>query len=121
MYSAQVLDYFENPRNAGSIPDADAAAQIENPACGDVLELTLKIADERIAEIRFRAKGCVAAMACGSAITELATGKTLADARRLTREELVKAVGGLPAASSHAGHLAIDTLAAALDKLPRKR
>jgi nitrogen fixation NifU-like protein len=121
MYSAQVLDYFENPRNAGSVADADASARIENPACGDLLELTLKIGDERIAEIRFRAKGCVAAMACGSAITELATGKTLTDARKLTREELVKAVGGLPAASSHAGDLAIETLAAVLDKLSGKR
>lgn len=117
MYSAQVLDHFEHPRNAGSIADAHASARIENPACGDVLELTLKIADERIAEIRFRAKGCVAAMACGSAITELATGRTVVDAKKLSREELVSAIGGLPAASSHAGYLAIETLAAALNQL----
>jgi nitrogen fixation NifU-like protein len=121
MYSAQVLDHFENPRNAGSIAKADASARIENPACGDVLELTLKIVDERIAEIRFRAMGCVAAMACGSAITELATGKTPDEARKLSREELMRAVGGLPAASSHAGHLAIDVLAAALNQLADKR
>ena len=117
MYSPQVLDHFEHPRNAGVIGDAHASAQIENPACGDVLELTLKVTDGRIAEIRFRAKGCVAAMACGSAITELANGKTVDEARKLSREEVVSAVGGLPAASSHAGHLAIDTLAAALKRL----
>ncbi|HEY1806102.1 MAG TPA: iron-sulfur cluster assembly scaffold protein [Terracidiphilus sp.] len=117
MYSSQLLDHFEHPRNAGEVADADASARIENPACGDVLELTVKIAAGRIAEIRFRAKGCVAAMACGSAVTELASGKTVGEARKLTREELVRAVGGLPVASSHASHLAIDTLTAVMGKL----
>jgi len=119
MYSPQVLEHFEHPRNAGTVADADASARIENPACGDVLELTLKVADGRIAEIRFKAKGCVAAMACGSAVTELVSGRTVAEAGKFTREELVRAVGGLPAASTHASHLAIDTLAAVLRKLPR--
>jgi len=117
MYSPQVLDHFEQPRNAGTVADADASARIENPACGDVLELTAKISEGRIAEIRFRAKGCVAAMACGSAVTELVRGKTLDEARRLSREELVSAVGGLPEASSHAGHLAMDALGAVLGKV----
>ena len=120
MYSSQVLDHFEHPRNAGVLTDADASARIENPACGDVLELSVKIADGRIAEIRFRAKGCVAAMACGSAVTELVSGKTMDEARKLNWEELVRAVGGLPAASSHASHLAIDTLAAVLGKFAEK-
>ncbi len=84
------------------------------PACGDILELTMKIADGRIAEIRFRAKGCVAAMACASALTELVRGKTIDEARKLTREELLRAVGGLPRASSHASHLAMDALQAVL-------
>lgn len=120
MYSSQVLDHFEHPRNAGTLADADASARIENPACGDVLELTAKIAERRIAEVRFRAKGCVAAMACGSAVTELVSGKTVAEARKLSRDELVRAVGGLPAASSHASHLAMDTLAAMLEELADK-
>jgi SUF system NifU family Fe-S assembly protein len=120
MYSLQVLDHFEHPRNAGTVADADASARIENPACGDVLELTVKIAEGRIAEIRFRAKGCVAAMACGSAVTELVKGRTVAEATKLSREELVRAVGELPAASSHASHLAMDTLAAVLKKLAAK-
>jgi nitrogen fixation NifU-like protein len=120
MYSSQVLDHFEHPRNAGTVVDADASARIENPACGDVLELTVKIAEGRIAEIRFRAKGCVAAMACGSAVTELVSGKSVARARKLSREELVHAVGGLPAASSHASHLAMDTLAAVLERFADK-
>jgi nitrogen fixation protein NifU and related proteins len=120
MYSVQVLDHFEHPRNAGAVADADASARIENPACGDVLELTLKVAEGRIAEIRFRAKGCVAAMACASALTELVRGKTVSAAANLGREELVRAVGGLPAASSHACHLAMDALGAVLGKIPRK-
>jgi nitrogen fixation protein NifU and related proteins len=117
MYSPQVLDHFEHPRNAGVVGDANASARIENPACGDVLELSLKVAGGRITEIRFRAQGCVAAMACGSAVTELAAGKTVDEARILSKDDVVNAVGGLPPASSHAGHLAIDTLAAALQRL----
>ena len=120
MYSAEVLDHFEHPRNAGTIADADASARIENPACGDILELTLKVDGDRIAEIRFRARGCVAAMACGSALTELARGKSINEARKLTREELLRAVGGLPRASSHASHLAMDALHAALKQLSTK-
>jgi nitrogen fixation NifU-like protein len=117
MYSPQVLDHFEHPRNAGAVTDADASARMENPACGDVLELTVKVTGGRIAEIRFRAKGCVAAMACGSALTELVSGKTVDEAKKLRREKLLRAVGGLPRASSHASHLAMDALAAALGKL----
>lgn len=120
MYSPEVLDHFEHPRNGGLLSDADASAQIENPACGDVLRLMLKVAEGRIAEIRFLAKGCVPSMACGSALTELVLGRTVAEARQLSREELVRAVGGLPAASQHASHLALDALAAALAQLDKK-
>lgn len=73
--------------------------------------------DGRIAEIRFRAKGCVPSMACGSALTELLLGRTIEEARQLRREEIVKAVGGLPKPSSHASHLAMDTLASLLQQL----
>ncbi|MGA2425490.1 MAG: iron-sulfur cluster assembly scaffold protein [Terriglobales bacterium] len=126
MYSAELLDHFQNPRNAGEIEAPDRTARLENPACGDILELSLKLEnglektkleDRRIAEIRFRAKGCVPAMACGSAITELAKGKTVEAARLISREELVQKVGGLPQASDHASHLAMDTLAALLRNL----
>ncbi len=119
MYSREVLDHFEHPRNAGVVADPDASVQIENPACGDVLKLTLKLAGKQIAEIRFQAKGCVASMACGSALTELVRGRTVAQARELRQEELVGAVGGLPAASVHASHLAMDALAAALEQLAK--
>ena len=117
MYSPQLLDHFEHPRNPGEVVNADATAQVENPACGDILKLSLKVKNGHIAEICFLAKGCVPAMACGSALTELVCGLTLEAARGLRREEIVKAVGGLPEASAHAGHLAMDALAAVLKHL----
>jgi nitrogen fixation protein NifU and related proteins len=118
MYSARLLDHFQNPRNAGEVPDADATAEIENPACGDVLRLTFRIRSGRIAEIRFKAKGCVPSMACASALTELVEGKTLGESRALKRDTLIAAVGGLPHASTHAAQLALDALHAALTQLP---
>ena len=110
VYSAQVLDHFQNPRNAGDVPDPDAAVQIENPACGDILKLSLRMTDGRIADIRFRAKGCVPSMACASLLTELVKDKTPNEARKLSRDDLVNAIGGLPEASSHATALALDAL-----------
>ncbi len=117
MYSPQLLDHFENPRNPGEVPDADAIAEIENPACGDVLRLTMKIESGRIAAIRFKAKGCVPSMACASALTELVNGRLLGETRMLTRDALIAAVGGLPQASTHAAQLALDALHAALKQL----
>lgn len=114
MYSPQLLDHFENPRNAGDLPDADAAVELENPVCGDVIRLSLKFQDGRIREIRFKAKGCVPAMACGSALTEMVLGKTTEEARNVTSEQLANAVGGLPQASRHAAQLALDALSALL-------
>jgi nitrogen fixation protein NifU and related proteins len=117
VYSAELLDHFQNPRNAGVVERPDASVRLENPACGDILELSLKLEGDRIGDIRFRAKGCVPAMACGSAITELAKGKTVEAAREISGDELLRKVGGLPEASGHAGHLAMDTLRAVLKKL----
>ena len=117
MYSPQLLDHFQNPRNAGDLSDADATVEIENPVCGDVIRLSLKFAAGRIAEIKFKAKGCVPAMACGSALTGMVVGKTAEEARRLTREDLDRAVGGLPEASSHAAQLALDALSAAIAQI----
>ena len=114
MYSAELLDHFEHPRNSGDLPDATSRACIENPACGDILVLAAKIIDGRIEEIRFRAKGCVPAMACASAVTELAKGKSINEARAIEKEDVVSAVAGVPPASGHAAQLAIDTLRALL-------
>jgi nitrogen fixation protein NifU and related proteins len=114
MYSAQVLDHFQNPRNAGDIADADAMVEIENPGCGDVLRLSLKVSAGRIIAARFKAKGCVAAMACGSVLTDLVVGKTLSEARQLRREDVISVVDSLPPASTHAAQLALDALSGAL-------
>jgi len=117
VYSHQVLYHFEHPRNAGVVNSPDALAQVENPACGDVLKLTAKLMDGRIAEIKFLAQGCVPAIACGSALTELIIGKTPMDVARVSREELVRELGSLPEASTHASHLAMDALTALLRNL----
>jgi NifU-like protein involved in Fe-S cluster formation len=117
MYSAHLLDHFQHPRNPGDVPDPDATAQIENPVCGDVLRLTLKISVSRIADARFKAQGCVPTIACGSALTELLVGKTIEEARKLRREDLVLLLGEMPEGSTHAAQLAIDALSAALGKI----
>jgi NifU-like protein involved in Fe-S cluster formation len=114
MYSPQLLDHFQHPRNARDVENPDVSVQLENPACGDVLKLTLKMSGGRIAEIGFRAKGCVAAIACGSALTELVKGKTFVEARQIRREDLIATVGGLPEGSTHACQLALDALTSAL-------
>ncbi len=117
MYSALLLDHFQNPRNPGDLAAADATAEIENPVCGDVIRLSLRASAGRITHARFKAKGCVPAMACGSALTELLIGKTCADALKLRREDVSQAVGGVPQASTHAAQLAIAVLTATLKNL----
>jgi nitrogen fixation NifU-like protein len=117
MYSALLLDHFQNPRNVGDLDGASAVAEIENPVCGDVVRLNLRITAGKIEAARFKAKGCVPVIACGSALTELIIGKSPADALRLNREDVADAVGGVPQASSHAAQLAVDVLSAALKKV----
>ena len=117
MYSSQVLDHFEHPRNVGELTDATAVVQLENPACGDILQLSVRLEDGRIAEARYRAKGCVPAIACGSLLTEMLCGRTPSEARAIRREQLVQAIGGLPEASAHASHLAMDALQALLKQV----
>jgi nitrogen fixation NifU-like protein len=118
MYSAQVLDHFEHPRNSGELPDATVTVQVENPVCGDVLELSLRIAGGTIADARFRARGCVPTVACASRLTEMLLGKTQEEAASLSRDALVTSLGGLPAASLHASHLVFDALATVLAQRP---
>jgi nitrogen fixation NifU-like protein len=117
MYSPELLDHFQNPRNVGEVAGADATAQIENPACGDILRLTVKQTSGHITEANFKAQGCVASIACGSALTEIIRGKRLEEIRNLQRNDLIVAVGGLPQASTHAAQLAWDALAAVLDRI----
>jgi nitrogen fixation protein NifU and related proteins len=121
MYSPPVLEHFAHPRNAGTLDSPDAVAEVANPACGDILRLSAKFAGDRITEVKFLAKGCVPAIACGSAMTELLIGKTIVEAASISREELVTNLGGLPEASNHASHLAIDAVARLLKKISSRR
>ena len=117
-YSEKVLEHFENPRNVGELTDADGDARLEHPVCGDIMRIMIKVADGCIAQIRFKSRGCVASIAAGSCLTEMVDGKPLAVVRSISREQLVEAMGGLPSASVHASHLAMDVLALALRQLP---
>lgn len=117
MYSSKLLDHFQNPRHAGDLDGANSVAEVENPVCGDVVRLSLRVEDGKIVEARFKAKGCVPAIACGSALTELVVGKAVAEARALRGEDVIVAVDGVPQASTHAAQLAVDVLAAALKKI----
>lgn len=101
----------------GELPDADAEARLEHPVCGDVMTLAIKVANGHIAQVRFRTRGCVASIAAGSCLTEMIQGKTLIEAAAIEREQLIEALGGLPNASMHASHLAIDVLRQVLAKL----
>ena len=117
MYSPAVLDHFKNPRNAGELPGATATVEVSNPACGDIMQLAVRVAEGRIAEARFKTRGCVTAIACGSLLTELMRGKTLDEARRITYQQVSEALGGLPPATVHGSQLACDALAAVLARL----
>jgi nitrogen fixation protein NifU and related proteins len=119
MYSPLLLDHFEHPRNAGELADADARVRVENPACGDILELAATVKGNCIREIRFLAKGCVPAMACGSLITEMAVGKTIAEAGLVRASAVVAKAGGVPEASGHAAQLAVDALHALVEAIKR--
>ncbi|HEY3929722.1 MAG TPA: iron-sulfur cluster assembly scaffold protein [Candidatus Koribacter sp.] len=110
MYSARLLDHFEHPRLAGELPGANTRVRIENPACGDVLELAAKIEDGVVEAIRFRAKGCVPAMACASAVAALVERQPVARLRELRKEDVLREVEAVPAASQHAVHLALDAV-----------
>ena len=115
MYSQTFKDHIANPRNAGEVPDANATGEETNPVCGDRLRLSLRVLDCRIEAAGFLAYGCPPTLVCGSVLTELIIGRTVAEALLLTRSELVTAVGGLPSRKQHAAALAIETLQLALE------
>lgn len=110
MYTAKLLDHFEHPRYPGDLPEANVRVRVENPACGDILELTAEIEDGVIRAIRFRAKGCVPAMACGSAVSALLNGQSVAQLLSIRREDVLGEVEAVPPASGHAIHLALDAV-----------
>jgi NifU-like protein involved in Fe-S cluster formation len=113
-YSDTLKDHLANPRNAGTLADADAEAEQSNPVCGDRLRLALRLRAGRVEAARFLAYGCPPTLACGSALAEMLEGLTLEEAARITRDSIARAVGGLPPRKTHAAALAAETLRAAL-------
>jgi nitrogen fixation NifU-like protein len=109
-YSEKLLDYFQNPRCVGEIPDAHAVAEVSNPVCGDVMKLWVKIGNGRIEDAKFKAQGCSAAIATSSFATEMLIGMEVEDARRISREQIAEALGGLPASKIHCSVLASDAI-----------
>jgi len=104
-YSSILLDHYRNPRNLGSVDEADAAVLVHESRCGDILRLTARLRDGRIATVRFKASGCAAAVAVGSRLTQLLTGTDVESALALTAERIAGSVGGLPPARAHAADL----------------
>lgn len=113
-YSDTFKDHLVNPRNAGTLEDADAEVEQSNPVCGDRLRLALRVRDGRIAAARFLAYGCPPTLACGSALAGMLEGLTLSEAAHITRAEITEAAGGLPSRRQHAAALAFETLQEAL-------
>jgi nitrogen fixation NifU-like protein len=121
MYSEKVMDHFRNPRNMGEIPDADGVGSVGNPVCGDMMNIYIKVKDNKIADIKFKTFGCGAAIATSSMVTELAKGKTLEEASKITRANVANNLGGLPPVKMHCSNLAADGLQAAIqDYIKRK-
>jgi NifU-like protein involved in Fe-S cluster formation len=114
-YSATLKDHLANPRHAGELPDADTVSEQTNPVCGDRLRLSLRLRDHRIEAARFLAYGCPPTLACGSVLAEMIEGMNVDEAARLTRQDIIRALGGLPSGKQHAAALAIETLCAALE------
>jgi nitrogen fixation NifU-like protein len=109
MYSAQLLDHFQNPRNVGELPPPAVTVEVSNPACGDVLRLGARLDPEgHIAETRFKTRGCTASIAAGSALTEWLLGKTAHEAAAIRASNIEDAVGGLEPESKHAAVLCVD-------------
>jgi nitrogen fixation NifU-like protein len=122
MYSEKVMEHFRNPRNVGVIEDADGRGKVGNPVCGDIMEMFIKVKDDRIVDIKFRTFGCGAAIATSSITTELVKGKTIAEALELTNRAVAESLGGLPPQKMHCSNLAADALHEAIkDYLRRKQ
>jgi len=114
MYSDLLLDHFRNPRNVGELPAPAITVEVTNPACGDILRLSVRFVDEVAAEVRYRTRGCTASIAAGSALTEWIGGKSLKELDRLIPADVEREVGGLSAESKHAAVLCVDAVRALL-------
>ena len=120
IYTEKVLDHFRNPRNMGEIKDADGVGTVGNPVCGDVMTIYIKVKNNKIEDIKFKTFGCAAAIASSSVATEMIKGKTLDEAMKLTRDDVAKELGGLPAYKMHCSNLAADALREAIKDYRKK-
>ncbi|RLG14293.1 MAG: iron-sulfur cluster assembly scaffold protein [Candidatus Nanohalarchaeota archaeon] len=119
MYSKEVMDHFANPRNIGIIENADGVGKVGNYVCGDIMWIYIKVRknendEDIIDDIRFKTMGCAAAIASSSMATELAKGKTISDALKMTKQNIADSLGGLPAVKLHCSLLATDALVEAI-------
>jgi nitrogen fixation protein NifU and related proteins len=114
LYSEAFLDHFKNPRNVGELPPPAVTVEISNPACGDILRLSARFENGRVAEVAYKVRGCTASIASGSAMTEWMLGKSRAELAALTAATIETAVGGLIPESKHAAVLCVDGVKALL-------
>ncbi|MCL5108300.1 MAG: Fe-S cluster assembly scaffold protein NifU [Chloroflexi bacterium] len=122
MYSEAVMDHFMNPRNVGSLADADGVGTEGNPVCGDVMKIYIKVdGEERIEDIKFQTFGCGAAIATSSMVTEMVKGLTLEEAMDVSNKKVAEALGGLPANKMHCSNLAADALHKAIEDYRAKK
>ncbi|HEX9859696.1 MAG TPA: Fe-S cluster assembly scaffold protein NifU [Nitrospirota bacterium] len=120
-YSTKVMEHFASPRNVGEIEDADGIGNVGNPTCGDIMRLYIKVKDGIITQAKFKTFGCGAAIATSSMMTELITGKSLEDAKKISNAAVAEALGGLPPVKMHCSVLAEEALQAALDDYYKKQ
>ncbi len=120
MYSKKVMKLFMHPKNAGELKNPDAEGQAGNPICGDVMKIQIKVKNGRIVDIKFKTLGCAAAIASSSMLTELVKGKTLEEAEKITKDQIVKELGGLPPIKIHCSLLAVDALKKAIENYKKK-
>jgi len=120
-YSKKVMEHFKKPKNVGELKDADGTGEVGNPTCGDVMKITIKVKDNKIIDIKFKTFGCAAAIATSSMITELAKGKTLEEAERITRTDVSESLDGLPPIKQHCSNLAADALKKAIEDYKKKK
>ena len=120
-YNELVIDHFSNPRNVGEMLDADGYALVGDPSCGDQMKLWIKVRDERISDIKFKSFGCPGAIATSSMATVLAMGKSIAEVKQLTDDNVIVTLGGIPENKRHCSLMGINALLAAIDDYENKR
>jgi len=121
MYSEKVMDHFSNPRNVGEVESPSGTGTVGNPACGDIMKLTIKVEGGKIADVKLKTFGCGAAIATSSMVTELVKGKDLNEAEQISNQTVADALDGLPPVKMHCSNLAADALHAAIEDYKRKQ